>query len=332
MKFLFFSILILLPCSLLANFRMHEGGISSGGGKSVVCYRSDGTVDSVELLDIWEAKTLHGLNIRDSNRGVKEVIDDGLNNLMHSIYYKSHGGPKILYNDLREVVDLFLFSGNQNSVRRLRNVQLTLTDDSYEAITPTDCEIEQVVRYGNPGDILVNQDLVDKMDSVNVAYLYLHEAFYKILRGELLRNHYSEKSSVRVRRTIGLVASGHQFTHWASFVPKQYYRCWNHKNDVYVFLDRNRSGQATFMPIVVDGRPMIGNYENSLYVNVDSLGDLFQHDSYVTMFTGTLGDLTGNDFFYRFFISGKSATIQLISSPDQINSSKEHTIGCKRYN
>jgi hypothetical protein len=85
-----------------------------------------------------------------------------------------------------------------------------------ELLRPEDCGIEQIVNYQPVGaPILLNQDLFEKMDLTNQAALIAHEAYY-----ELLRRFAGETTSIRVRRAIGYVFSGHAFEYVPSKLPQ----------------------------------------------------------------------------------------------------------------
>ena len=82
------------------------GPISSGGGKGVVCYNSDNSVSSVELLELWEARVLYGMSVLQSQDSIQKLIEKGLKELQHTIYYEESGGPQQLYKDLKEITDI----------------------------------------------------------------------------------------------------------------------------------------------------------------------------------------------------------------------------------
>ena len=63
-----------------------RGPISSGGGMGVVCYDSSGkNIESVELLDLWEARKLYDRSIESSELSVKELVLEQLHNLKNAI-------------------------------------------------------------------------------------------------------------------------------------------------------------------------------------------------------------------------------------------------------
>jgi len=66
-KYLFLARLFSLTLNLWAA-ELLKGGISSGGGASIVCYQDDAkTIRSVEMLDSFEAPFIHGITIKESS-------------------------------------------------------------------------------------------------------------------------------------------------------------------------------------------------------------------------------------------------------------------------
>lgn len=319
------------------------GPISSGGGMGVVCYDTKGEVASVELLDLWEARHMYNRKIINSNKTVKEIVYEGLHNLKNSIdaseYYTwvddenkpTRKGAEALFYTLQWDAERFLSDTNLPQFRRLRGIDLALTNDALEVIRPTSCEIKQLIRYIDNvygGEVVLNQDLLDKMDNTNLAALYLHEVFYAHLRG------HNEQSSIRVRRTIGLIFGGHVFKPWNQYLPKSYYECEGYQDKIYVFMDKNQSG-VTFAAANVDGRKVIGFPELAQWAEVNEIEDLFTSELGLSGF-GTLGFETGNDFSYYFSLkSDKDGEIftgflGLISAPDFINPEGKLPLTCKK--
>jgi hypothetical protein len=191
------------------------GVVNGGGGKGVVCRNSDQSIKSVEVLDLWEARTLRDAIPEVSTGPLAEVVDSALQRLAFAFAisevkaseWSEEGklvcsGNDCLLHDLRKTASQFLFPSKE--VRRLRGVRLELTPDSMEQVHPDDCAIEQIVNYQpSRNDVLINQELFEKMDRTNQAALIAHEALYKSLREAG-----NESNSLRVRRAIGFIFSG----------------------------------------------------------------------------------------------------------------------------
>ncbi len=203
-------ILSLVFSTVIANAGVKEGG----GGKGVVCRNTEGGIASVETLDLWEARTLYLRSLPTELASEEALIESAIEILKLSftdleLLRSRSRGVDYLRDRLNEEI-LHLKSEDESITRRLRNVTLALTDDSYELARPSaNCHIEQIVTYvdDNPdgsadGVRYINQDLVEAMSPLSRAALYLHEAVYRILR-----DRYQEPNSIRVRRLVGLALS-----------------------------------------------------------------------------------------------------------------------------
>ncbi len=346
LKYIFF--VTFFSFSLLSNAYNENinslmlGPISSGGGMGVVCRDSFGKIKSVELLDLWEAKSLYGRNIKPSKKTIKEIAFAGLDNLKNSIDTDEYSlgidisspdfiGSDAFYEILKYDLNAFLDEGKFRKIRRLKGIELTLTNDSFEVIKPVDCEIKQLVRYIDNvvgGEVIINQDLLDKMDNLNLAALYLHEVFYAHLR------RFNEQSSIRVRRTIGQIFSGHTFKKWDSFLPSTYYKCENQANKVYIYHDGHG---ITYAVSNVDGRKLIGSPEPSMWLITDNLENGIE-DVSKTFDLGSFGTLgeTGYDFSYRLFAyinktNEVEATLELINAPDFFLPQQDIVMKCTKF-
>lgn len=194
--------LILLSMFVTPAFAAGLGGEAGGGGKVVVCKNHAGKIASVELLDLWEARKIYSRKVEPVTGDLSAAVDAELVRMKNAYPYQMVSGEQETFlEDLRGHASSFLVWDNR--IKRLRGVKLTLTDDSYEVARPDNCEIEQLVNYQDNGFIYIDQDLWDKMDKTNLAAAIVHEAFYALLRVRA-----KEPNSIRVRRTVGLVASG----------------------------------------------------------------------------------------------------------------------------
>lgn len=206
---------LIVFCLIFVSGAAHAGGFEvGGGGKSVVCLKRDQkTVKSVELLDLWEARTVTSYPEPKVSGKLSEIVAKNLANLANSYPYDLSGNlgngdckaEACIHDMLTGFAQKFL-KPNPQVVRVLHGVKLSLTSDSFEAVQPADCEIRQVVNYLPSGVVLVDGDLLKKMDLRNRAALIAHEAYYATLR-----NFANEKNSVRTRRAIGLSFAGYTF-------------------------------------------------------------------------------------------------------------------------
>ena len=197
------------------------GGVVTGGGQGVVCRDTSGKVKSVELFDLWEARQIHpDWKIIKSEKSVEQQVKEGIQRLRYAIYEPSFSGNIEIDKQARQLVEdiedqasvFFKHENGENFSGKIvdleKGTELTLTQDSFEDIqvSPNSgCRKEQLVSYKRTS-LLMRKELIDLMDKTNRAALYLHESFYASLRMLSL-----EKSSVRVRKAIGYVMSGHAF-------------------------------------------------------------------------------------------------------------------------
>jgi hypothetical protein len=282
-----FACLILIFVSSLAY-----AGNSGGGGRGVVCRNSHGKVESVELLDLWEAKEVFQFKVKPSSKPVVEQIAGAIEALKYSTQLapdsqvmtgdKYYSEPEYLSAWLQQITSLFLVKSPY--VVRRHGIDLTPTGDSFEMAQPSGrCQIEQLVNYIDSSmfpKILVNQDLVGKMDKTNLAALYLHEAFYVYLRGYSVMttfDQYKEPNSIRVRRAIGYVFSGHQFPSLNALLGKKYVRCVGNqfgvdKTEFFVYQDP--AGKNRIINTVTFNKRAIGFFPDLVENNFSSDGIL----------------------------------------------------------
>lgn len=214
-------LMTLLP--ICANAK--KGGSDGSGGQVLVCPSPNGK-STVTLLDLWEAKniTRSGSLIEapdESPQTLKKMVAEGIQRLKFIFDNRDHWqngnslitGPEATVFELSLYADWFLTqTANLIPMRRAR---LKLTDDAYEVALPEDCELKQIVNWRGQSQIFVNMDLYDQLDNVNKTALILHEALYAMLRN------YDETNSLRVRRAVGYVMTGHSFTSLAEKLGKK---------------------------------------------------------------------------------------------------------------
>ncbi len=207
MRFFYF----LLPFIFWSSAFGLAGGNSGGGGVGVVCRDSSNKVNSVELLDLWEARVIYGRNLLTTEVPFATQLDDAIEKAKKTFYFPidvdSYGQNLHGYELTKAAIhyDSESFLQPSGEAKWLTGVRLTRTEDSFELAVPQGCEIEQVVNYIDsfPAQILINKDLFDKMNETNKAALILHESLYRVLR-----RYSHENNSIRTRRIVGMVMSG----------------------------------------------------------------------------------------------------------------------------
>ncbi len=267
MKFLaFLTLLIVSSSAVLA----HAAGPSgSGGGKGVVCRDSSHKIQSVELLDLWESRTLYNRGPKVANQNLAIQVQEALTRLQFAIDMGSatidgvnYSPSQIFIKLANEKAEMFLHK-SQN-VQYLNGVTLTLTEDSYEMARPENCAIEQIVNYVDSMDhplVIVNNELFTKMSVSNQAALIAHEAFYAILRS------FGEQNSLRVRRAIGYVFAGYDFPDIKTVLGSEFVLCSGPDSELIteqysaIYFYKNPRGTIKALPSTLWGLPAIGFFE-----------------------------------------------------------------------
>ena len=77
--------LIFIFTGLMVSLQVFAGANGSGGGMGVVCKNTDGSVKSVELLDLWEARVIYSRTLEISSASVADQVEQNLKNFKNSI-------------------------------------------------------------------------------------------------------------------------------------------------------------------------------------------------------------------------------------------------------
>jgi len=153
-----------LLLSMLCSTFVIAGQGTGNGGDAVVCTKDDGS-KSFELLDLYEMREMHGLDlITDTSLATAE--EKSIHQL-NKIYDWS------LYENMSIRVKSFM--------SRIKFVNRELIDipDSYHTYLPANCSIQQLAINHLNGIIEINKSLWDKLDVDNKGALILHELLYE---------------------------------------------------------------------------------------------------------------------------------------------------------
>ena len=145
---------------------IYAGQGTGNGGDVVVCEKTDGTT-SIELLDLFEARERHLLEL-----DLKPELDTVESHASYQIdKIKDWEGAEYLYQEV----------SNFNS--RIQFVESDLVDipDSYHTYIPSYCELKQIAINNQDGTITIDQRLWKRLDINNKAALVLHEIFYEMM-------------------------------------------------------------------------------------------------------------------------------------------------------
>jgi len=178
----------------VASAEARRGVGSSGGGYAVVCRGLDRAILSAETLDLFEARTLHGLRLIE---GSGDVYRDFAR--VVQTYRRMGGDSRPLGS---EVEDHF-----QQILQAIHFVpeskMLEPADDLGEVVAPpAGCAIEQLAIFKDDSNqLFVARDIWSRLDSLSQAALLQHEVAYLMFRKV------GESTSRNARRLIGQLFS-----------------------------------------------------------------------------------------------------------------------------
>lgn len=296
---------IIFALLLFVTFSAFAGGTSGGGGKGVVCIDSAGQ-ETVELLDIWEARTLFGQAPAAFPPGTTlqtavEILIDRLKFVIPTAVV-----PNVWCNQGNCFKEYLLkeaakFLSPNSSVIRLNGVELEETDDSFELAKPKLCDVRQLVNYQDYQHIYLDEDRFQKMDLLNQAALITHEALYS-----KLRSWYEETNSIRTRRAVGYVSTGLSFTDISDLhKPKTFVNCkssepyysnTSYDIDFWPANDPNIPNRLQLLPNIFDRSRLMGITNWDTYFRtaggMDNLYDFISTGKCNTGNTGGAGSKT----------------------------------------
>lgn len=164
MKFLTF--LFVIATSLIA----HAGGEKGNGGYSIVCRDDNEIITSAELLDIYEGRMIYRRNYPVQQKSIEEFIKLGRSRLSENHLYFQGKLDKQL-----AIVEKSIVLVPEGNI-------LNETEDAFPPIKKKGCKFEQVANFTDGGELIIAQEIFDRLDNLNKAALYLHEAIYLIRR------------------------------------------------------------------------------------------------------------------------------------------------------
>lgn len=202
MKKIFYLTLICLVVPFIAS----AGGISSGGGTSIVCRNKKKKISNVRMLDLYEGAIRFEYPIVLSN-----VINS------NSQYQSA----------LANIKDSFLKTKiNELANRLISKIKFLPNDvilapasdlgDSYGIVIPDGCELSAVGFYEKDGTLRVSRKLYNFLSQTDKAAFILHEAIYKILRDTGV-----ETNSENIRQIVAMIFSKDDFSQDATNLIKE---------------------------------------------------------------------------------------------------------------
>ena len=178
------------------------------GGDAVVCRYPNGSIKSAELLDIYEARTLRGV---ENNTSEKNSLEEQIQDLLERLSIISQRRA----NDYK--TEAIRFVANSQI---LQDVELENIPDSEHVIVKKGCQIEQVAVQREPQfpedkRYVINKEIWDHFDLINKASLIMHELLYK----EALT--YRHKNSQQVRYFNSLLLNDDFLTDFQQYTDKE---------------------------------------------------------------------------------------------------------------
>lgn len=155
---------------MMSSFAM--AGDKGNGGYSIVCRDNEGPITSAEILDMYEGRILYKKTYAVDQNSVEDLINLALSRVD---YWGAFAGK------LKKEIELV----EKNMIMIPEGNELELTDDAFPPIKKKGCKFEQLANYTNSGEVLVSQEIFDRLDNVNKAAMFIHEAIYSIRRKSL---------------------------------------------------------------------------------------------------------------------------------------------------
>ena len=184
-----------LAC-MWTSFALAVGGISSGGGASVVCRDINKQIISAELLDLFEGSVRFGFDIQYSHEDPRTQLINAIDNLHDNF-------KKVLVTEVAsDILKHFVFLPV--------NVALAASNDlgdEYGVVVKEGCALEGVGFYEDDGTLKVSRSVYNAFSETDKAAFILHEAIYKIARDTS-----GHKTSAPSRKLNALLFSGPTFT------------------------------------------------------------------------------------------------------------------------
>lgn len=203
---IFISLAALTPTLSRAEILSFVGADSSGGGKVVACRNPEGSLRSVELLDLFEARALYGLEPAAERASVEDYLAEAK--------LKLEG----IFKDAHNIMNPYVVIADARSQMRLlpEGTKLKPLDDANEIALPNGCNPEQLAVYRDNALLLVDRELWDALDARNKAALFVHEGIYRWDRetGEGAQN------SIYARKITGHLFSQFEFEPILEGIPK----------------------------------------------------------------------------------------------------------------
>lgn len=195
--------------AFIAHGFSNVGGVDGGGGKSVVCRNSNGSIQSAEVLDLYEARVQYRLKVAPNTLPYMQQALQAIEPLKKTI-------PVFEYNGIVNSI------GNLEKIKNIlpKGTKLQEVNDAFPVVLPENCSLEQAANYYNDSNILFNGEIWEAFDEQNRAALVVHEAIYRFMRT------YGAKDSQKARLNVGHLFASTPLEPVATMNPKhEIWRC-----------------------------------------------------------------------------------------------------------
>ncbi len=210
-----------LTIGIFLSLQASAGPSTSGGGYAVVCRDPLGKIQSAELLDLYEARTVLGFKLMPSTGTIEgDYSESGRNayRLQAVSYFAPEYGEE-QYTSAVNVTNFLKTAQFTKSGEKLPSVG----DFGVSPLLANGCALEQLaIFYDADWKIQVQTDIWNALDSRGQAALIDHEYHYRYLRSE-----YGDKTSELVRLWVAhLFADASSVASVIDGLPAQgYKRC-----------------------------------------------------------------------------------------------------------
>lgn len=185
------KLLLIISLILIIASLAEAGPSTSGGGFAIVCRNTHKVIQSAELIDLYEARHLHGFQLFEpSGNTLKDYARAIKNGYRHQGY-----NPPISDEELSKNAIKFM-----NIVQWLpKDEKLPNLNDLGETIkVPEGCFIESLaVFYDNQNVVSIDQEIWESLNSLSQAALIIHEINYHYMR-QMALSPDTNSSEVRV--------------------------------------------------------------------------------------------------------------------------------------
>lgn len=190
MKHIFLILSLLFPLASVA------GVMNGGGGKGVLCRHQESKTVTLEVLDLYESKSIFKLQEEDRQPDFVaewKMVAERMNR-----FFQEPGQP---LREPQPIEEKKLLRDLQDMMSPIPpGTRLPMTEDATLPVLPLHCEMVQIAVYNDLG-LQVDQEYWNLLDPRHQAALLLHEALY------LSRRDYGATRSDETRKFVGRLFS-----------------------------------------------------------------------------------------------------------------------------